>query len=75
MENHTFSRTLEDICRQKFDMKKVKSLTVGKVVFKGFTVSMDMPADGLFVNVPSNLDDLVCMWTDLRDERLLCNSQ
>lgn len=61
MENHTFSRTLEDICRQKFDMKKVKSLTVGKVVFKGFTVSMDMPADGLFVNVPSNLDDLVCV--------------
>lgn len=61
MENHTFSRTLEDICRQKFDMKKVKSLTVGKVVFKGFTVSMDMPADGLFVNVPSNLDGLVCV--------------
>lgn len=59
LENQTFGRTLRDICRQKFDMKKVKSLTLGKIVFKGFTVSMDTPADGLFVNMPSNLNELV----------------
>lgn len=45
--------------KQKFELKNIKSLSVGKVVLKGFTVSMDVPPTGLFIDTPSNLSELV----------------
>ncbi len=58
-DNKKFANTFEKIARQELTSKNRKSLSVGKVVFQNFTVSMDTPADGLFIDAPSGLDDLV----------------
>jgi hypothetical protein len=58
-ENKNFGNTLEMIGKQKLEMKNIKSLSVGKIVLKGFTVSMDVPPTGLFIDTPSNLSELV----------------
>lgn len=58
-DNKDFGKTLEKITRQEFNLNHIKSLSIGEIVFKGFTVSMDVPAQGLFINTPSNLTDLV----------------
>lgn len=58
-DNERFAKVLEEICKQHFNMDNVKSLTLGEVIFKGFSVSMDIPGKGLFINPPTNIDDLV----------------
>jgi len=58
-ENKNFGKTLEMIGKQKFELKNIKSLSVGKIVLKGFSVSMDVPPTGLFIDTPSNLSELV----------------
>lgn len=58
-ENKNFGTTLEMIGKQKLEMNNIKSLSVGKIIIKGFTVSMDIPTSGLFINTPSNLSELV----------------
>ena len=58
-ENKEFGKTLETIAKQKLEMKNVKSLSVGKIITKGFTVSMDVPSTGLFIDTPDNLSELV----------------
>lgn len=58
-DNESFANTLVKIGKQELDIQPVKSLCVGKVVFKSFTVSMDIPVNGVFVEPPSNPDGLV----------------
>ena len=58
-EYKDFGKTLEKIAKQNLEMKNVKSLSVGKIIFKGLTVSMDVPPTGLFIDTPSNLGELV----------------
>ncbi|MFV0588041.1 hypothetical protein [Bacteroides reticulotermitis] len=58
-ENKEFGKTLETIAKQKLEMKNVKSLSIGKIIIKGCTVSMDVPSAGLFVDTPDNLSELV----------------
>ncbi len=60
-DNKSFSNTLTKIGNQEFDLNNVVSLCLGKVIFKGFTVSMDIPEKGIFVKNPSNEDSLVYM--------------
>jgi hypothetical protein len=58
-DNKKFAKALEDICRQTLKMDNVKSLTLGEVVFKGFSVTMDIPSKGIFIDPPTNIDNLV----------------
>lgn len=58
-DNQDFGNTLEKIGLQKFDMEHIKSLCIGKIVFKGFTISMDVPSKSIFINEPSSPEDLV----------------
>ena len=44
-------------------MKNIKSLCISEVIFKGFTISMDVPSDGLFIAPPSSLEELVYIRT------------
>jgi len=62
-ENKNFGNTFELIAKQEIEMENVKSLSVGEIVFKGFTVSMEAPSNGLFVDTPTNLSDLVYIRT------------
>ena len=62
-ENKDFGNTFERIAKQEFELENVKSLSVGEIVFKGFTVSMETPSNGLFVDTPTNLSDLVYIRT------------
>lgn len=58
-DNQDFGNTLEKIGLQKFDMEHIKSLCIGKIVFKGFTISMDIPSKSIFINEPFSSEDLV----------------
>lgn len=58
-DNKKFATALQEVCRQAFKMDNVKSLTLGEIVFKGFSVSMDVPAKGLFVDSSTNTDNLI----------------
>ena len=58
-ENKNFGNTLEKIGKQYLEMKNIKSLSVGKIMIKGFTVSMDIPTASLFIDMPDNLNELV----------------
>lgn len=58
-EYKDFGKTLETIAKQNLEMKNIKSLSVGKIIIKGFKVSMDIPTAGLFIDTPDNLSDLV----------------
>ncbi len=58
-DNQDFGNTLEKIGLQEFDMEHIKSLCIGKIVFKGFTISMDIPSKSIFVNEPFSSEDLV----------------
>jgi hypothetical protein len=62
-ENKNFGSTFERVAKQEFEMKNIKSLSIGKIVFKGFTVSMETPSDGLFIDIPANLNELVYIRT------------
>lgn len=58
-DNKDFGKTLRKIASQEFQTKSIKSLSIGEIIFKGFTVSMDIPSKGLFINTPSDLNNLV----------------
>ncbi|MFV0588038.1 DUF4377 domain-containing protein [Bacteroides reticulotermitis] len=58
-EYKDLGKTLETIAKQKLEMKNVKSLSIGKIIIKGFTVSMDVPPAGLFIETPDNISELV----------------
>lgn len=60
-DNKSFANTLKKIGNQEFDSNNVVSYCLGKVIFKGFTVSMDIPEKGIFVENPSNENNLVYM--------------
>lgn len=62
-DNEGFGHTLQRIGQQELDMKNVKSLCMGEIIFKGFTVSMDVPSKGLFINEPFSPEDLVYIRT------------
>lgn len=62
-DNKKFGNTFERIAKQEFDLKNINSLSLGEIVFKGFTVSMETPSSGLFIDIPSNLNDLVYVRT------------
>lgn len=62
-DNKDFGKTFKRIVKQEFNMDKVKSLCIGKVVFKSFTVSMETPTDGLFMKEPSDIENLVYVRT------------
>ena len=59
VDNKDFVDTLKRIVKQELD----KSLCVGKVLFKTFTVSMETPSNGLFVEEPSDIENLVYLRT------------
>lgn len=58
-DNQDLANTLKKIGEQEFDIHNVRSLCMGRVIFKGFTVSMDIPDNGLFIDHPSNENSLV----------------
>lgn len=58
-DNDEFVDTLIKIGEQELDVQNAESLCVGRVVFKGFTVSMETPENGLFIKNPSDMDELV----------------
>lgn len=58
-DNDEFVNTLINIGEQELDVQNAGSLCVGRVVFKGFTVSMETPENGLFIKNPSDMDELV----------------
>lgn len=60
-DNERFGETIGQILLQTINMKKVNSWTVGEVIYRGFTVTMDVPSKGLFTNPPENQDELVYM--------------
>lgn len=62
-DNRNFGGTFEKIGKQTFDMKNLKSLCLGEIVFKGFSISMDIPPQGLFIDTPSNPEELVYIRT------------
>ncbi|WP_373208146.1 hypothetical protein, partial [Phocaeicola vulgatus] len=61
--NKEFGNALKKIAQQEFNMKNIKSLCISEVIFKGFTISMDVPSDGLFIAPPSSLEELVYIRT------------
>lgn len=58
-DNKRFGHEFEKVGRQWLKMKGVKSLLLGRIIFKGFTVSMDVPARGLFVDKTLKTDEWV----------------
>lgn len=58
-DNPAFGQTFRNICEQKFDPKAMKSLLLGQVLFRGFSVSMDTPQDGIFLDEPADKDNLI----------------
>lgn len=62
-DNKRFGHEFEKVGRQWLKMKGVKSLLLGRIVFKGFTVSMDVPAKGLFVDEALQSDEWVYVRT------------
>lgn len=58
-DNKRFAKALEQLCRQTLKMEHVKSLSLGEIVFKGFSAWMDVPSKGLFAEAPSNIENLV----------------
>lgn len=62
-ENKSFGNTMEMIGKQHLELKNTKSISIGKIIVKGFTVSMDVPTAGLFIDAPSNLSELVYVRT------------
>ena len=50
-DNGKLAKTLEDIVKQKVNVEQFQNWIVGEVVFKGFSVTMDVPGqEGLFEN-------------------------
>lgn len=62
-DNENFASILKKMGNKEFDMNNTISLCLGKVIFKGFTVSMDIPEKGIFVENPTNKDNLVYLRT------------
>lgn len=58
-DNQDFGKTFEKIGLQRFNMEHIKSLCIGKITFKGFTVSMDIPSKSIFINEPFSSENLV----------------
>lgn len=56
--NKDFGNTLKKIALQEFNVENIKSLCIGEVIFKGFTTSMDVPSNGLFINEPTTSEKL-----------------
>ena len=54
-----FGNTLKKIAIQEFNVENIKSLCIGEVIFKGFTTSMDVPSNGLFINEPTSSEKLI----------------
>ena len=57
--NPSFGKVLTKICSQEFSLHNVKSICFGEIIFKGFTVSMDTPLHGIFVDGYNSTDSLV----------------
>ena len=57
--NKDFGNTLKKIALQEFNVENIKSLCIGEVIFKGFTTSMDVPSNGLFINEPTSSEKLI----------------
>ena len=58
-DNPSFAETFESIVKQKMDIDKIKSWTIGEIIFKGFTVTMDVPEKGIFANEMTSEKGLV----------------
>ncbi len=58
-DNPSFAETFESIVKQKMDIDKIKSWTIGEIIFKGFTVTMDVPEKGIFANEMPSENGLV----------------
>lgn len=57
--NKDFGNTLKKIAQQEFNVENIKSLCIGEIIFKGFTTSMDVPSNGLFINEPMSSEKLI----------------
>lgn len=49
-ENKSFGEAMKGVAEDRIDLSTVKSLLFGKIIFKSFTVDMDAPVKGLFVD-------------------------
>ena len=49
-ENKSFGEAMKGVVEDRIDLSTVKSLLFGKIIFKSFTVDMDAPVKGLFVD-------------------------
>lgn len=58
-DNACFGKALEEIIKQKIQPSRDLHYTLGEIVFKGFTVTMDIPANGIFADSPTETEDLI----------------
>ncbi len=49
-DNKAFSKTIQEVIKQRKDIDNVKNWTIGEIVFKGFSATMDLPQAGIFIN-------------------------
>lgn len=59
-DNENIASTLKDIIQQKINVGDTESWTVGEIIFRGFTVTMDVPGkSGLFEDDEINTEGMV----------------
>lgn len=57
-DNERLGETIEQIVNQKITMKKVRSWAVSDIIFRGFTITMDIPAQRIFIDLSENINNL-----------------
>ncbi len=58
-ENKAFAETIQKVIKQEKNNDNVKNWTIGEIVFKGFSVTMDLPQVGIFINNDTSEKGLV----------------
>ena len=49
-DNKAFAKTICEVVKQDNNTDNIKNWTIGEIVFKGFSFTMDIPESGIFIN-------------------------
>ena len=49
-DNKAFAKTICEVVKQDNNTDNIKKWTIGEIVFKGFSVTTDIPESGIFIN-------------------------
>ena len=49
-DNKAFATAIREVIRQDSNVDNIRNWTIGEIVFKGFSVTMDIPEAGIFVD-------------------------